>query len=686
MSKRVLVTAALPYANGSVHLGHLLEFIQTDVYVRARKMAGEDCIFMWADDTHGTPIQTRARREGIEPEALIARAYEEHRADFDDFGIGYDIFYTTHSEENRKHAGAIFQAMEARGDVTSRSIEQLYCPNDQMFLPDRFVKGICPKCKTPDQYGDNCESCSSTYSPTDLGDPRCAVCGTSPELRETEHLFVPLDRHEDFLRTWLRSPADGGTTVMQDSVRNYVMSWVDGGLRDWDISRDAPYFGFEIPGHPGKYFYVWFDAPIGYIAATDKWCADNGRNFDGYWKSSADETEIVHVIGKDILYFHCLFWPAMLNAAGYTAPSRVHVHGWLTVNGTKMSKSRGTFVLARTYLEHLPPEYLRYYFAAKLGSTQEDIDLNLEDFLNRVNADLVKKAANLASRSVKFINGKLEGTVADLLPDAQPLVERAQQRLADAPGLYRNFESAKVMRMAMEVAEDFNQYLTAGAPWKLAKTDPEKARAICSGGVYASQVVAALLKPVLPGWAQKVERFLQLSAPLDFENGGTPLSGGHRLADYETLAEPIKMDAVEAIIEASKETMGADEAEGAEAADADYEVPTLESEIAFDQFTPVDLRVGKVLECEKVEGSKKLLRFTVDLGPLGTRNIFSGIARSFEPDALLGKHVMVVANLAPRKMKFGLSEGMILVAGDDDPGLTMPLLDPSTSRPGERIT
>ena len=685
MSKRVLVTAALPYANGSIHLGHLLEFIQTDIHVRARKQAGEDCVFMWADDTHGTPIQTRARREGITPEELVARAYDEHRADFDEFQIGYDIFYTTHSDENRKHAGKIFTTMKERGDVTSRSIDQLYCPHDEMFLPDRFVKGTCPKCGATDQYGDNCEVCGSTYDPTELIDPHCAICGTTPVLRESEHLFVPLGRHEEFLRAWLKPTADGGTTVMQDSVRNYVMNWVNEGLRDWDISRDSPYFGFEIPGHPGKYFYVWFDAPIGYIAATDKWCADNGKDFDAYWHDDGSNTEIVHVIGKDIVYFHCLFWPAMLNAAGYTTPSRVHVHGWLTVNGEKMSKSRGTFVLARTYLDHLPSDYLRYYFAAKLGSSQDDIDLNFEDFVNRVNADLVKKAANLASRSVKFIGGRLGGTVGDLREDAAPLVAKAQARLAEAAGHFREFETAKAMRLAMETAEDFNLYLTEGEPWKKAKSDPELARAICSAGIYATQVVAALLKPVLPQWAEKVERFLKLPAPLNFDNAGTPLPGGHELGQYETLAEPVKPEAIEAIIEASKATMGGSE-EQSESDAADYEVPELEGEIKFDQFTPIDLRVGKVLACEKVDGSKKLLQFTVDLGPLGQRNIFSGIAKSFEPEALLGKHVMVVANLAPRKMRFGVSEGMILVAGDDDPGLTMPLLDPETSRPGERIT
>lgn len=689
MSKRVLVTAALPYANGSVHLGHMLEFIQTDVYVRARKLAGDDCVFMWADDAHGTPIQTRARREGITPEALVARAYDEHRRDFDDFGIGYDVFHTTHSEENRKHAEAIFDAMLSRGDITSRAVEQLYCPHDQMFLPDRFVKGSCPKCKSPDQYGDNCEVCSSTYAPTELGDPRCAVCGTTPVLRESLHLFVPLARHEEFLRSWLRAPADGGHTVLQDSVRNYVMRWVDDGLRDWDISRDEPYFGFAIPGHPGKYFYVWFDAPIGYIAATEKWCAEHGRDFAAYWKSTTAQTEIVHVIGKDIVYFHCLFWPAMLNAAGYTTPSRVHVHGWVTINGEKMSKTRGTFVLARTYLDHLPAEYLRYYYAAKLGSTQEDFDLDLEDFVNRVNADLVHKAANLASRSVKFIGSKLGGTLGAMPDDAAPLVERAQERLAQAPALYREFESGKAMRLAMEVAEDFNLYLTEGAPWKLAGSDPERARAICSAGVYATQVITALLKPVLPGWAQKVERFLRLPAPLTFANAGEPLPGGHAIGEYETLAEKVKPEAIAAILEASKETMGSG-ADGGEAQastkPAEYSVPALADTISIDQFTPIDLRVAKVLACAPVKGSKKLLELQVDLGPLGQRTIFSGIAKGVSPASLPGKHVMVVANLAPREMKFGTSEGMVLVAGDDESGLTLPLLDPATSRPGERIT
>lgn len=688
MAKRVLVTAALPYANGSVHLGHMLEFIQTDVYVRARKQAGDECIFMWASDTHGTPIQLRARREGITPEALIARAYDEHLADFRDFQIGFDIFHTTHSDENRQHAEAIYNALNERGDIATRQVEQLFCPKDEMFLPDRFVMGICPKCGEPDQYGDSCEKCGSTYAPTDLGEPRCSNCGTTPVLKSSEHVFVPLDRHEAFLREWLKPVADGGKTQLQDTVRNYVMNWVDDGLRDWDISRDGPYFGFEIPGHPGKYFYVWFDAPIGYIGATEKWCADQGKSLKDYWGGEADDTDIVHVIGKDIVYFHCLFWPAMLGAAGYNVPSRVHVHGWLTVNGAKMSKTRGTFVLARTYLDHLPADYLRYYFAAKLGNSQEDIDLSLDDFVERVNADLVKKAANLASRCIKFLNSRLDGTLGELPADAAEIVAKAQERLAAAPALYREFESAKALRLAMEVAEDFNGYITDAAPWK--EKDPERARQVCTAGVFASQVIAGIFAPVLPNWAAAMQSMLKLSAPLDFVTAGQPRAAGTVLAAYETLAERIDKKKVDAILEASKGSLGDSEPESPTEAKtdaaADYEVEALSDEVTIDSFTPMDLRVGRVQACTAVEGAKKLLQLTVDLGPLGTRNIFSGIARSYAPEALVGKHVAVFANLAPRKMRFGLSEGMILASGESDDAVTVLELDPAKSRPGERIS
>jgi methionyl-tRNA synthetase len=668
MAKQVLVTAALPYANGSIHLGHLLEAVQTDVYVRARKLAGEDCVFMWAADTHGTPIELRARREGISPEALIERAWHEHRKDYTDFDIGFDIFHTTHADETKRHAEAIFTTMEKRGDIVSRPVPQLYCPKDEMFLPDRFVKGTCPnpKCKSPDQYGDSCEVCGSTYAPTELGDPHCSICGTTPELRSSEHLFVPLARHEKFLREWLQPIDAGGRTELQPSVRNYVMEWVDGGLRDWDISRDLPYFGFGIPGHPGKFFYVWFDAPIGYIGATEKYCKESGRDFDAYWRDpDRARTEVVHVIGKDIVYFHCLFWPAMLHAGGYTTPSRVQVHGWLTVAGEKMSKTRGT------------ADYLRYYFASKLGRQQEDIDLNLEEFVLRCNADLVKKAANLASRSCKFITSRLGGTLAALGPDAAGIVAVAQARLVEAKDHYLAFDSGRATRCAMQVAEDFNLYLTEQAPWKLPADQVERARQVCAAGVYATQVIAAILAPVLPAWAAKVQRMLKLSAPLDFANAGTPLPAGHAIGDYETLAEPIDPAKVAAIIEASKETTPATEPA--------YTVDPLAAETTIDDFAKIDLRVAKVMACTKVEGADKLLQLTLDVGPLGQRNVFSGIAKSYAPEQLVGKHVVLFANLKPRKMRFGMSEGMILASGASDDAVTVLELD-GRSLPGERVS
>lgn len=679
MAKRVLVTAALPYANGSIHLGHMLEAVQTDVYVRARKLAGDDCRFMWADDTHGTPIQVRARKEGITPEEVIERAYAEHRADFTDFQIGFDVFHSTHTEESKKHVTKVFEALRDSGNIASRSIDQLYCPHDEMFLPDRFVKGTCPKCKSPEQYGDNCEVCGSTYNPTDLSEPHCSLCGTTPVLKASEHLFVDLARHGDFLREWIASGGVDGGTPLQSSQRNYVMEWVEGGLRDWDISRDAPYFGWEIPGNPGKYFYVWFDAPIGYIGATQKWCDDNGADVDDYWGGkSRDDVELVHVIGKDIVYFHCLFWPAMLNAAGYTTPSKVQVHGWLTVGGEKMSKTRGTFILARTYLEHLPSDYMRYYFAAKVGSKVEDIDLSFEDFVNRCNAELVKKAANLCSRSMKFVFGRLGGTLGELPADTAEIVAKAQERLLAAQDHFLAFESPKALRLAMEVAEDFNLYITEKEPWKLAKTDPEAARGICSAGIYASQVIATILAPVLPTWAEKMQRMLKLDAPLTFATGGQPLAGGHAVAEYETLAEPIDAKAIEAIVEASKE-------DAAPKRTFDYEVEELAAQTKIDAFDAVDLRVGKVLSCEKVPKADKLLQLTIDLGPLGMRNIFSGIAKSYAPEDLVGKHVAVFANLKPRKMRFGMSEGMVLASGESDDSVTVLKLDPR-SKPGEKIT
>jgi methionyl-tRNA synthetase len=692
MPKKALVTAALTYANGPAHLGHVLEAIQTDVYVRARRMLGHEVIFMWADDTHGTPIQVRARKEGIEPEALIARAYQEHVAAYDGFQIGYDIFYTTHSDENRKHAGLIFGALRERGDIEVREVEQLYSEQDQMFLPDRLVKGTCPKCKSPDQYGDSCEVCGSTYSPTDLIDPYSTVSGDKPVLRSSEHLFVSLGKHEPFLREWLKPVEQGGSTILQDSVRNSVLRWIDDGLRDWDISREAPYFGIEIPGFPGKYFYVWFDAPIGYIAATDKWCQEHNQRVEDWWKAAPgrgdDQVEIVHVIGKDITYFHCLFWPAMLHAAGYTVPSRVQVHGWLTINGDKMSKTRGTFILANTFLEHIDPAYLRYYVAARLGSTQDDIDLSMEDFVARVNADLVNKAANLASRSIKLMWSQLGGTLGEVPEDAEPLLAEARRKLAEIPGHYLEFDSAKALRLAIETVEACDVYINENAPWKAVKTDPERARSVLTVGVQITKLVAAALKPVLPLWAAKVERMLKLEHPLDFQNAAEPLPAGLQLGEYETLAERLTVKQFEALIEASKEDVAAHHALGTEPDEGpsfDYEVPPLAAVATIDALDQVDLRVGKIVACEGVPKADKLLQLTVDLGPLGQRNVFSGIAKSYAPEQLLGKHVVVFANLAPRKMRFGISEGMIMAAGASDDAVIVLELDPR-SRPGDKIS
>lgn len=679
MAKRVLVTAALPYANGAIHLGHMLEYIQTDVYARARRLAGDDVIFMWADDAHGTPIQVRARKEGITPEALVERAYNEHRQDFDAFGISYDIFHTTHSSESQAHCEAIYKELKAKELIEVRSIEQLYCPHDQMFLPDRFVKGVCPKCGATDQYGDVCEVCSSTYDPTDLLEAACAICQTKPELRSSDHVFVPLARHEEFLRRWSQKDA-----VLQPSVRNFIKSWIDQGLRDWDISRDDPYFGFKIPGYDNKYFYVWFDAPIGYVGATQKWCNEQGKDFDAYWKSSPQDTEIVHVIGKDIVYFHCLFWPAMLHNAGYTTPSRVQVHGYLNIDGQKMSKSRGTFVLAKTYLEHLAPDYLRYYFATKLNAGQDDFDLNLEDFTNRVNADLVNKLANLASRCAKFLYSKLDKRIGALEPRGEEILATAQKNFGEAIGHYREFESQKAIRIALEMAEACNLYLTESEPWKLVKSDPERARAICSAGIQISILIAAILKPVLPAWAQRCEEMFKLGTALRLDQCPAPLEPGHEIDEYQHLAQRLDRKVLDAMIEAGK-SQAMPETPQAEAPVADYEVEELSEECSIDEVMRVDLRVGQIIGAQKVEGSSKLLEFRVDLGPLGQRTIFSGIAKSYTPEDLMGHKVVVAANLKPRKMRFGVSEGMIMASGEDPKELVVATLD-EAARPGDRIS
>ena len=675
MAKKVLVTAALPYANGSIHLGHMLEAVQTDVYVRARKMAGDDVIFPWADDAHGSPIQIRAAKEGITPQELIDKAHAEHKADYADFGIGFDTFHTTHSPESEKHTGEMFKILEDKGLIEVREIDQYWGVEDGRFLADRFIKGACPQCKSPDQYGDNCEVCGHTYAATDLIEPYSALSGGALELRKTAQVFVPLTAHQEWLENYVRKQA-----VMPEATRGYLNSWLEEGLRDWDISRNEPYWGFEIPGHPGKYFYVWFDAPIGYIGATEKVCAETGRDFDSYWKSTPDDTEIVHVIGKDIVRFHCLFWPAVLNATGYTVPSRVQVHGWLQVNGAKMSKSKGTFILARTYLEHLSPDYLRYYLAAKLGKGQEDFDLNFEDFIGRVNGDLVNKCANVASRALKFIRGKLDGKVSELDEQGAQIVAEAREKLPQAAAHFADFESAKAVALAVEISEAINGYVTEKEPWKSAKTDPAAAGAVMSAAIQASVVIAAILKPVIPSWGEKIERMFKLPEPLSFANAANPVPVGTELAEYEILADRVNKKTTDAIIEASAELAAAENKPS-----FDYEVEELAEEVAIDDFFPLDLRVALVENCEPVEGAKKLLKLSLDVGPLGKRQVFSGIAKSYEPAALIGKKVVLFANLKPRKMRFGLSEGMVLASGSDDAAITLLELADS-AKPGEKIS
>jgi methionyl-tRNA synthetase len=539
VSKKILVTSALPYANGSPHLGHILEFIQTDVYVRARRLAGEDVRFIWAIDAHGTPIDLRARDEGVDPEALVSRMREEHDRLYRSFHIQADIFHTTHSEENRRHVEAIFEALRSKGLVQLRKSNQLFCLHDQMFLPDRYVKGTCPKCAATGQYGDSCEACGATYTPTELLSPHCALCGSMPEERASEHLYVTLSKVSG-LREWVFG-AD-----IPSSVRNYLERWMDApeGLRDWCISRDAPYFGFPIPGHDGKFFYVWFDAPIGYIGAAQRWCDLRGESLSNYWRS--ENSEIIHVIGKDITYFHCLFWPALLLSGGYRTPSKIQVHGWLMINGQKMSKSRGTFVRAQDYLDHLPPEYLRYYFASKLGSEPKDLDLDLADFSARINAELVGKLTNLVSRCHKLVVSKLESRLSSLPPDFE-LLGVAQQLVEEARERYLAFDSSGALKVAVGLVDRVNQYINTQAPWKLVDSDPEKAREVCTAGLWVCKILSVLLNPVVPVWSEKVDRALGV-LPSTFSTACEPFLPGHLLGEFEPPAQRVSLQEAERIL------------------------------------------------------------------------------------------------------------------------------------------
>jgi len=672
MADPILITSALPYANGSIHLGHLVEYIQTDILVRFLKMTGQDAVYMCADDTHGTPIEVNARRAGITPEELIGRYYEEHQRDFADFDIAVDCFHSTNSEENRRHSEYIFEQLRQQGHIVVRPVAQYYCEPDGRFLPDRFIRGTCPnpKCRATDQYGDVCEVCGTTYNPTDLEEPRCAICGTTPVIRESDHYFFTLGEYESFLRDWIDTPGHVGP-----ETRRFLESWLNEGLRDWDVSRDGPYFGFKIPGEENKYFYVWLDAPVGYIATTERFCRESGRDFDAYWHNP--DAKIYHIIGKDIVYFHTLFWPAMLKGAGYTLPSKVLVHGFLTVNGEKMSKTRGTFVNARTYLDHLDPQYLRYYYAAKLNGSQDDLDLSLEDFIHRVNADLVNNIANLVSRVVPFVNRQFEGHIGHLSAEVQPLIDDIRSRIPRIREHYEHMEFNRAMQEIVAISDIGNKYLQDAAPWEVIKQDQQAAQAICTFAVNCCRTVANLIKPVLPRYAADVEAILQAPS-VTFDDAASFDLEDHAIGAFERLAERVDPKRVEAMIAASAEDL-----ESQTSTEPAVSVENLEPEITIDDFAKVDLRVATVIQAETVEGADKLLRLRVDIGS-EERTVFAGIRESYEPDDLIGKQVIVVANLKPRKMRFGVSEGMILASGPD--GANVVVAEFAQPRqPGERV-
>jgi len=674
-ARKILVTSALPYANGSIHLGHMLEYVQTDMWVRYQKLRGNQAIYVCADDAHGSAIMLRAEKEGITPEQLIDGVRAEHMADFADFGVDFDNYHSTHSEENRELSASIYLALRDKGHIATRAVTQYFDPEKGMFLADRFIKGTCPKCGTEDQYGDNCEKCGATYSPTELKNPRSAISGAVPVLKESQHFFFKLPDFEAMLKQWTRSGA------LQEAVANKIAEWLDGGLQEWDISRDAPYFGFEIPGEPGKYFYVWLDAPIGYMASFKNLCSKRPElDFDAFWGKDST-AELYHFIGKDIVNFHALFWPAMLEGAGYRKPTAVNVHGYLTVNGQKMSKSRGTFIKARTYLDHLNPEYLRYYYASKLGRGVDDLDLNLEDFVQKVNSDLVGKVVNIASRCAGFIHKGNNG----LLVAANPEPELWDAFQAAAPSIAEAYEArdfSRAMREIMALADRANAWIADKAPWALNKVEGKQAEVqeICALGVNLFRQLVIMLKPVLPKLASDAEAFLNVK-PQTWADLALPLAN-HQLNPFNPLLTRIEQPKIEAMVEASKEDLAAEAPKPQ--GNGELSKDPLAAEINFDAFAAVDLRIALIEKCEFVEGADKLLRLSLDIGD-EKRNVFSGIKSAYpDPSKLEGRLTLYVANLAPRKMKFGVSEGMVLAAGPG--GEEIYLLSPdSGAKPGQRV-
>ncbi len=676
MKKQFLVTTALPYANGSFHIGHIMEYIQADVWVRTQRMHGHEVHFVCADDTHGAPIMLKAETEGITPEQLVAKVGEEHKRDWADFRISFDHWHSTHSPENRELAEMFYKKLDANGLIVKKTIEQFYDPVKGMFLPDRYIKGECPKCGAKDQYGDSCEVCGAVYAPTDLKNPYSAITGAKPVMKQSEHHFFKLSdpRCVEFLKEWTQTPGR-----LQNEVANKASEWFAAGLNDWDISRDAPYFGFEIPGAPGKYFYVWLDAPIGYLASFKHWCGAQGIDFDAFLKPDS-KTEMVHFIGKDILYFHTLFWPAMLQFVGFRVPTNVFVHGFVTVDGEKMSKSRGTFINARSYLDHLKnPEYLRYYFSAKLNASMEDIDLNLDDFVARVNSDLIGKFINIASRCAGFISKKFDGKLANTLPNLD-LLDKLQNAAPGIVALYEARESAKAIREIMALADQCNQYVDEMKPWELAKDSAQAAKLheVSSVSLNLFRLLALYLKPVLPKLADDVEAFLCI-VPLTWSDAKTLLQG-HAIKPYKHLMTRIEAKQIDELIAANQAGLQT-EKPATPAAPAATFAPIGET-IGIDDFSKLDLRIAKIVHAEHVPDAEKLLKLTLDIGS-ETRTVFAGIKSAYSPEALIGRHTVMVANLAPRKMRFGESQGMVLAAGD---GGGLYILSPDEgAKPGMRV-
>ncbi|WP_038172988.1 methionine--tRNA ligase [Vibrio pacinii] len=681
-SRKMLVTCALPYANGSIHLGHMLEHIQADIWVRYQRLRGNTVNFICADDAHGTPIMLKAQQMGITPEEMIAAVSEEHQKDFAGFDISFDNYHSTHSEENRELASYIYLELKKNGFISSRTISQLFDPEKEMFLPDRFVKGTCPKCKSEDQYGDNCDNCGETYSPTELIDPKSAVSGATPIMKDSEHFFFDLPQFESMLKEWTRSGS------LQTETANKMQEWFESGLQQWDISRDAPYFGFEIPGEKDKFFYVWLDAPIGYMGSFKNLCEKrDDLDFAEYWNKDS-QTELYHFIGKDIVYFHSLFWPAMLEGSGFRKPNNVFVHGYVTVNGAKMSKSKGTFIKASTYLNHLDPECLRYYYAAKLNSRIDDLDLNLEDFTQRVNADVVNKIVNLASRNAGFIAKRFDGKLSESFAEPELYNEfvAAADRIAE---LFEAREFGRAIREVTALADKANQYVDEKAPWVVAKEEgkDQQLQDICSVGINLFRVLMTYLKPVMPELAARTEAFL--NQELTWEGIAAPLTG-HEITKFKALFNRIDPKNIEAMIEASKEDAAVEmaakekaEAEKNQASQTELDKDPIADEIEFDAFAAVDMRIARIISCEEVPKANKLLKFQLDIGG-EIRQVFSGIKSAYKPEELEGKLTVMVANLKPRKMKFGMSEGMILAAGPG--GSDLWILEPHEgAQPGMRV-